>query len=122
MIPLPFFLADNTTLQQKCLDYASKICFSQPLIPVLLIKGHKCPTGFFASEGYCVPLNRDILGVIPIYNQERPKTCPVGFWRNGDYCQTSPGTNKAALPRMGDFCPLGFYESGDYCFKTCTQY
>ena len=106
---------------KSCLVYTDKYCFSQPLIPVLLI-GDLCPSGFFSSKGYCIPLNRNIPGVIPVFTREIPPKCPPGFYRNNGYCQITPGTKKSALPRLADECPLGFYRESSYCIRACTPY
>ena len=118
--PVAQILAPNFD-PKSCLIYTDKYCFSQPLIPVLLIK-NQCPSGFFRSQGYCIPLARTIPGVIPVFTREIPPSCPPGFYRNHGYCQVTPGTKKSALPIFGDKCPLGFYREGDYCIKSCTPY
>jgi hypothetical protein len=124
--PPPVLIAQAVQLLQNfdpraCLIYTAKYCFSQPLIPVLLI-GDVCPSGFFASKGYCIPLTRDVPGVIPVFTREIPPNCPPGFYRNNGYCQVTPGTRKSALPMFGEECPLGFYREGHYCIKACTPY
>ena len=125
-VPPPVLIAQATQLPQgfdpaACLLYTAKYCFSQPLIPVLLIDG-ECPSGFFKSKGYCIPLTRDVPGVIPVFTREIPPPCPSGFYRNNGYCQVTPGTKKSALPMFGEECPLGFYREKRYCIKSCTPY
>ena len=101
-----------------CPTYADKLCFSQPLAPVLLIN-KDCPTGFFPSHGYCIPLTSNIPGVIPVFAREIPAECPPGFVRSNGYCQISPGNKYTVLPIIGKECPLGFFRSGQYCFRSC---
>lgn len=124
----PVLTALSGLLLAQVLSQANKLndryCFAQPLVPVLLIN-KSCPSGFFASEGYCIPLNIHAAGtpgVIPVYTREVPKSCPTDFYRNGDYCQTIRNSKKAAIPSLSGKCPLTYYQLGDYCFDTNARY
>jgi len=125
---LPFLSSITLLAQAPPLSPAIRLqqeyCFAQPLIPVLLIN-KKCPSRFFASEGYCIPSNSHAAGtpgVVPVFTRERPKSCPTGFNRNGDYCQTIRNSKKAAVPSVNGKCPLTFYKDGDYCMDTNPRY
>ena len=75
--------------ENSCAKFSSTYCTNQPLVPIVKVSD-KCPSGFFANGGYCFPLTKDVMGVIPIYDGKLPKKCPIGYRNNRGYCQSSP--------------------------------
>ena len=51
-------------------------------------------------------------------------SCPLGYYRQGDYCTPSAGVGRytEAIPKSGNACPWGFYRQGDYCTRTVQQF
>ena len=95
---------------------SGKTAISQPVLPVIKIND-KCPLGFQSSNGYCIPNNSRVQGVISIYPGIKTNGCPMGFRENNGYCQLFEGVEKFALPKVGNLCPRGFISNGDYCIK-----
>tara|TARA_A100000164_G_C21863027_1_gene751114 strand:+ start:1027 stop:1422 length:396 start_codon:yes stop_codon:yes gene_type:complete len=104
--------------QNTCSEYANTYCIDQPLVPIVKLT-EKCPNGFFASGGYCVPLTEDVMGIIPIFDGKLPEECPVGYSKNKGYCQTAPNIKKNAIPLIGEICPRGYFKNKSFCFKNC---
>ena len=104
--------------ENSCAKFASTYCTNQPSVPIVKVSD-KCPSGFFANEGYCFPLTKDVMGVIPIYDGKLPKKCPNGYRSNRGYCQSSPKLKKNAIPLIGEKCPRGYLRNKSFCFKNC---
>ena len=51
-------------------------------------------------------------------------SCPLGYYRQADYCVPSSGVGRytEAFPRAGNSCPWGWYRAGDYCTRTAPQF
>jgi hypothetical protein len=43
--------------------------------------------------------------------------CPLGFYSSGNYCLSSPNSNREAIQKIGNACPLGWFSSSSYCVK-----
>ena len=79
--------------ENSCAKFSSTYCTNQPLVPIVKVSD-KCPSGFFTNEGYCFPLTKNVMGVIPILDGKLPKKCPDGYRSNRGYCQSSPKLKK----------------------------
>lgn len=71
----------------------------------------RCPTGYHASGGACLPNS----GSAPRPALHKVGPCPTGYHTSGDYCLGSPGA-KHAIPTTRA-CPSGYYVSGAYCLS-----
>ena len=51
-------------------------------------------------------------------------SCPLGYYRQGDYCTPSTGVGRytEAIPKDGRSCPWGYYRQGDYCTRTVKEF
>ena len=90
---------------------------AQPLQPIKQV-GDRCPLGFLASQGYCIPLSDSVPGVIPIYGDYLTENCPRGYRNNNGYCQALPAGKSVGLPLLTSLCPRGYLRSGSYCLKS----
>ena len=115
-----FFLSSSSLVQadDQNINQCDDDCYSQPVVPILQVKS-KCPITFFASEGYCIPFNKKVKGIIPIFNNKFPEKCPFGFKKNNGYCQASGGNTKNVIPKIGNYCPKKYTLSNNYCVKKC---
>jgi hypothetical protein len=43
-----------------------------------------CPSGYYASSGFCAPLNADSKPAVP---RPRGASCPTGWYASGDACR-----------------------------------
>ena len=105
---------------QTCSEITQEYCIDQPLIPVVKV-GNNCPIGFSSSNGYCIPNNSKIRGVIPIFNGLLPESCPIGYRINNGYCQTTKNLKTNYIPLIGKSCPRKYFKRGNYCTKPCTK-
>ena len=108
----------NNINESSCTKFSSTYCINQPPIPVVKVSD-KCPGGFFSNGGYCFPLTKDVMGVIPIYDGKLPEECPIGYRKSRGYCQSSPNLKKNAIPLLRDKCPRGYSRNKSFCFKNC---
>ena len=70
-----------------------------------------CPSGYYASDKYCVPTSSARFAI------KRDGTCPSGYYASDNYCVATTDSAKAVIPRAGS-CPSGGYASGSYCVST----
>jgi len=53
----------------------------------------------------------------PVRPLAKVEGCPPGFYTSGNYCLSSPSSNREAIHKTGKSCPLGWYSAGSYCVK-----
>ena len=113
-------LAQHKIIHPKCDQEVINSCQLQPLVPIIKV-GVDCPFGFLNTKDspYCVPINKDVLGVIPVYSKTLPKDCPPGYRKNRGYCQATAEVFKNAIPKIGLKCPKKYYSNNAYCFEIC---
>jgi hypothetical protein len=97
--------------------YLSNSNFRQCNGPVL--------TGLFLNQEHgsqqdyigCKPLKSTIDKGDVIINKSGDR-CPTGFYRSGNYCNSSGGSDKHVITREpGEKCPTGWYKANGYCMK-----
>lgn len=76
--------------------------------PQPLPRDGTCPSGYYASERYCVPTSSAKFAI------KRDGSCPSGYYASDKYCVAAADSAKAVIPRAGS-CPSGWYASGNYC-------
>ena len=76
-----------------------------------LPKVGSCPSGFYPSDKYCVPLKDKSKPAML-----RGGQCPTGYYTSGKYCVAMSEKSKPAIPKDG-LCPTGYYASGGYCVQ-----
>ena len=79
--------------------------------PQPLPRDGSCPSGYYASDKYCVPTSSAMFAI------KRDGSCPSGYYASGNYCVAATDSAKAVIPRAGS-CPSGWYASGNYCVST----
>lgn len=85
--------------------------------------GDDCPTGTYATQGYCKSFpssdNRYI-------GNPTGGRCPAGMYKSGNYCKHSSRTQSSHVinrPTGSESsngatgCPTGYYKQGAYCSK-----
>ena len=77
-----------------------------------IAKHGACPTGYYASGGYCAPASPRARPALT-----KVGGCPDGYYASGDYCLASSDKSKPAIIKNGG-CPTGYYASGNYCVKS----
>jgi hypothetical protein len=79
--------------------------------PQPLPRDGSCPSGYYASDKYCVPTSSAKFAI------KREGSCPSGYYASDKYCVAATDSAKAVIPRAGS-CPSGWYASGNYCVST----
>lgn len=74
--------------------------------------GEACPSGYYASGGFCAP------SASARYAVPRHGACPSGYFASGTHCVAASQDAPLAVERGGKTCPSGFVTSGDYCVGT----
>jgi hypothetical protein len=85
----------------------ASVAIAQEALP----KVGTCPSGFYASGKYCVPIKDDGKPAML-----RGGQCPSGYYSSGKYCVANSKDSRPAVPKSGG-CPSGYYTSGSYCLK-----
>ena len=70
-----------------------------------------CPSGFYTSGKYCIPIKDDAHPAM-----QRAGQCPSGYYTSGKYCVATRKDAPPAVQKNGT-CPSGYYTSGSYCLK-----
>lgn len=86
-------------------------CSTDLLAQTALPKVGTCPSGFYSSGKYCVPIKDDGKPAML-----RGGQCPSGHYSSGKYCVANSKESRPAVPKNGT-CPSGYYTSGSYCIK-----
>lgn len=76
-----------------------------------LPKVGQCPTGFYSSGKYCIPIKDDDKPAMM-----RAGQCPTGYRTSGKYCVATSTKSGEAILKKGQ-CPNGYFTSGAYCVK-----
>jgi len=79
--------------------------------PQPLPRDGSCPSGYYASDRYCVPTSSAKFTI------KREGACPSGYYASDKYCVAASDAAKPVIPRAGS-CPSGWYASGNYCVLT----
>ena len=56
------------------------------------------------------------VGVLIPISGKKPD-CPLGYYRQGDYCMPGRPDAPRVIPKTGRDCPLGYYKQGGYCVE-----
>jgi hypothetical protein len=86
-------------------------CSTDLLAQTALPKVGTCPSGFYSSGKYCVPIKDDGKPAML-----RGGQCPSGHYSSGKYCVANSKESRPAVPK-NEICPSGYYISGSYCMK-----
>jgi hypothetical protein len=90
-----------------CLLISTGEAHAQTALP----KEATCPSGFYTSGKYCVPIKDDAKPAML-----RGGQCPSGYYSSGKYCVAQRKDAPPAVPKNGP-CPNGYYTSGAYCLQ-----
>ena len=70
-----------------------------------------CPSGFYTSGKFCIPIRDDANPALL-----RAGQCPSGYHTSGKYCVAQRKDAPPAVPKSGP-CPSGYYTSGANCLR-----
>lgn len=105
-MPIRYFVLSSLLLMCVAVTPAA----AQSALP----KEGTCPSGFFSSGKYCVPIKDDAKPAM-----SRAGQCPSGYYSSGNYCVAVRRDAPVAVPKDGP-CPSGHYASGSYCVSQKT--
>lgn len=80
-----------------------------------LPKDGACPSGFYSSGKYCVPIKDESRPAMM-----RAGQCPTGYRTSGKYCVAMSKSAREAISKNGA-CPPGYFSSGSYCLKNKSE-
>lgn len=91
----------------------SSLVISPAAVAQAILKVGRCPSGYYASGGACVPSSRERSARPALLKQG---ACPSGYYTSGDYCLAANNRAKHAIPKAVS-CPTGYFSSGAYCLS-----